>query len=231
MFEVRAKVGDDISGNIATYNFEISKPWYFSNVFIALYILLMLISSISVHKAYKRYYHKRQQILIEQNKGELALAKAKNEKEIIKIKNEQLKEDFKSKSNELAASTLSIIKKNELLYKVKDQLTSAVENKDTIRPIINIIEQSLKQNDDWEMFKEAFDNADRKFLKNLKKAHPNLSPNDIKLCAYLRLNLSSKEIAPLLNISARSIEIKRYRLRKKMDLPHDENLVNYILNL
>ena len=185
----------------------------------------------AVHRTYRRYYHKRQHTLIEQNKHEIALAKAQNEKEIVKIKNEQLKEEFKSKSNELAASTLSIIKKNELLVKVKEQLLASVADKKTIKPIIDVIEKSLKQNDDWEMFKEAFDNADRKFLKNLKKAHPNLSPNDIKLCAYLRLNLSSKEIAPLLNISARSIEIKRYRLRKKMDLSHDDNLVNYILTL
>ena len=230
-FHVRARMGDDLSSNIATYSFKISRPWYLSYGMIILYLIALLIASVAVHKAYKRHYQKRQEKLIEKNKREMALAKAQNEKEIVKIKNEQLKEDFKSKSNELAASTLSIIKKNELLDKVKDQLIAAIEDKDTIKPIVNIIEKSLKQNDDWEMFKEAFDNADRKFLKNLKKAHPNLSPNDIKLCAYLRLNLSSKEIAPLLSISARSIEIKRYRLRKKMNLSHDENLVNYILTL
>ena len=51
-------------------------------------------------------------------------------------------------------------------------------------------------------------------LSKLKEAHPSLTKNDLKLCAYLRLNLSSKEIAPLLNISVHSVEIKRYRLRK-----------------
>ncbi|MGB5237689.1 MAG: LuxR C-terminal-related transcriptional regulator, partial [Flavobacteriaceae bacterium] len=80
-------------------------------------------------------------------------------------------------------------------------------------------------------FKEAFNNTDREFLKKLEKTHPNLSPNDIRLCAYLRLNLVTKEIAQLLNISPRSVEIKRYRLRKKMNLTHEENLVNYILKL
>ena len=68
------------------------------------------------------------------------------------------------------------------------------------------------------MFKEAFNNADKDFIKKLKSIHPNLTPNDLRLCAYLRLNLSSKEIAPLLNISPRSVEVKRYRLRKKMEL-------------
>ncbi|AWX43528.1 hypothetical protein HME9304_00517 [Flagellimonas maritima] len=230
-FKVRSRIGTKISKNIATYSFEIARPWYFSNLMLVIYILGILSSSILVHNLYKRHYHKRQQKLILKNKREMDLARVQNEKEIIKIKNEQLKEEFKSKSNELAASTLSIIKKNELLSKVKEQLLANVEKKESVRAIINIIDKSLNQNDDWELFKEAFNNADRKFLKKLKKAHPNLSPNDIKLCAYLRLNLSSKEIAPLLNISARSVEIKRYRLRKKMDLTHDENLVNYILKL
>ena len=81
------------------------------------------------------------------------------------------------------------------------------------------------------MFREAFDNADSEFFKKLKDLYPELSPNDLKLCAYLRLNLSSKEIAPLINISPRSVEIKRYRLRKKMNLASNENLTNYIISL
>jgi DNA-binding CsgD family transcriptional regulator len=63
----------------------------------------------------------------------------------------------------------------------------------------------------------------------MKIAHSSLTPNDLRLCAYLRLNLSSKEVAPLLNISVRSVEIKRYRLRKKMELSHEQGLVEYIL--
>ncbi len=230
-FQVKGKIGNTQSENTASYSFEVAKPWYLSTLMISLYALGAILGSIMIHYSYRRHYHKRQQKLIERNKREMELAKAQNEKEIIKIKNEQLKKDFKNKSSELAASTLSIIRKNELLSKAKEQLLSYAEDKDSVKPIINIIDKSLNRNDDWELFKEAFNNADRKFLKKLKKAHPNLSPNDIRLCAYLRLNLSSKEIAPLFNISARSVEIKRYRLRKKMNLSHDANLVNYILKL
>ncbi|NAY92400.1 LuxR family transcriptional regulator [Muricauda sp. JGD-17] len=230
-FRVKAKIGDTISNNIATYSFKINRPWYLSNVFLALYVIGFVLGALLMHQAYRRHYHKKQRVLIEQNKKEMELARAQNEKEIVKIKNEQLQQEFKSKSNELAASTLSIIRKNELLSKVKEQLVSNVEDKESIKPIIRVIDKNLTQNDDWEMFKEAFNNADRKFLKKLKKAHPNLSPNDVRLCAYLRLNLSSKEIAPLLNISVRSVEIKRYRLRKKMELAHEDNLVDYILKL
>ncbi len=230
-FRVKAKIGDTVSSNIASYTFEIRRPWYLSNVLLVLYGIAFVLLSISIHQTYRRYYHKKQEMLIKRNKHEMELAKAQNEREIVKLKNAQLQEEFKSKSNELAASTLSIIRKNELLSKVKEELMSNVEDKDTIKPIIKIINKNITQNDDWEMFKTAFNNADRKFLKKLKKAHPSLSPNDVRLCAYLRLNLSSKEIAPLLNISVRSVEIKRYRLRKKMNLAHEDNLVDYIIKL
>ncbi len=230
-FNVRSRIGNKLSGNVAAYSFIIARPWYLTKVMLGLYLLFAILAGFAIHNAYKRHYRKRQQKLIERNEREMALAKAQNDKEIIKIKNEQLQEEFKSKSNELAASTMSIIKKNELLSKVKEQLVASVDDKASVKPIIHIIDKNLNQNDDWELFKEAFNNADRKFLKKLKKEHPNLSPNDIRLCAYLRLNLSSKEIAPMFNISPRSVEIKRYRLRKKMNLSHDDNLTNYILSL
>ncbi|MEM9075463.1 MAG: triple tyrosine motif-containing protein [Bacteroidota bacterium] len=228
-FKVRSRVGDTVSTNVASYSFTIDRPWYFSNIMFALYLLGAVLMIIAVHSIYKGYYNSRQNKLIEENRREMELTKAQSEKEIVQLKNEQLKKEFQNKSNELAASTMSIIKKNELLSKAKEQLIANVEEKESVKPIIDIIDRNLNQNDDWELFKEAFNNADRKFLKKLKKVHPNLSPNDIRLCAYLRLNLSSKEIAPLLNISARSVEIKRYRLRKKMGLEHDANLVDYIL--
>ncbi|MBL0682233.1 LuxR family transcriptional regulator [Aquimarina mytili] len=229
-FNVRAKIGNDISANTASYSFSIAKPWYISNIMLSIYALAIILFSIFMHTMYKRYYNKEQQKLIDKNKHELEFAKVQNEKEIIRIKNEQLKQEFKSKSKELAASTIDIAKKNELLTQIKNHLTK-VPDQNSVKPVIGIIDKNINHADNWEFFKEAFNNVDRKFLKKLKKTHPDLSPNDLKLCAYLRLNLSSKEIAPLFNISARSVEIKRYRLRKKLNLQHEENLVNYILQL
>lgn len=230
-FKVRAKLGDRLSSNIATYSFSIARPWYLSNMMLLVYFFAILLISLIIHNTYRLYYRKKQRKIQDANDKELEVLKLQNDKEIIRIKNEQLKTDFKNKSNELAASTMSIIKKNQLLSQVKDQLISAKDNTDSVKEIITIIDRSLKQNDDWELFKEAFNNADRDFLKKLEQTHPNLTPNDIRLCSYLRLNLSSKEMAELLNISPRSVEIKRYRLRKKLNLTHDENLVSYILRL
>lgn len=228
-FKVRSKIGNKVSNNIASYQFGIARPWLLSNTMLALYVFLTVIGLILIHHAYRYYYRKKQKSLTEINKKEMDLFRLQSEKDIIKLKNDQLKKDFRNKNNELAASTMSIIKKNQLLNEVKKQLSSAQET-DT-KEIVRIIDRNLDQNDDWELFKEAFNNTDREFLKKLEKTHPNLSPNDIRLCAYLRLNLVTKEIAQLLNISPRSVEIKRYRLRKKMNLTHEENLVNYILKL
>jgi len=130
----------------------------------------------------------------------------------------------------LAASTMSIVKKNELLNAIKKELDSDTQENE-LKSVIKIIDKNLNPKKDWEFFREAFNNADKDFLKKIKELHPKLTPNDLKLCAYLRLNLSSKEIAPLLNISVRSVEIKRYRLRKKMELEHEESLVEYILSI
>ncbi|WP_216359340.1 helix-turn-helix and ligand-binding sensor domain-containing protein [Sediminicola luteus] len=230
-FELRAKIGNRVSTNTATMDFEIHPPWYAARIMFLIYGLMALVLARFIHQTYKGYYRKKQEQLIERNKRELDLIKAKNEKELIQMRNAKLREDFKGKSKELAASTLNMVRKNELLQKIRDELRSSNLTQEGIRSLLNIIETDLGRGDDWEMFKEAFDNVDREFLGKLQAKHPKLSPNDIRLCAYLRLNLSSKEIAPLFNISTRSVEIKRYRLRKKMQLDRDENLVKYIMDL
>ena len=212
-FLVRGRVGNMLSKNEASYSFEIKKPWYASNFMLVIYVISFVLFSIAMHMMYRRYYKKQQRRIIQENQKELKIAQIENEKEIIKIRNEKLRKDFKDKSKELASSIMSVVKKNELLTSIKNQIVS-VDN-GQLKAVIKLIDQNLKDNDDWEFFQEAFNNADSEFLQRLKKLHPNLSPNDLKLCAYLRLNLSSKEIAPLFNISVRSVEIKRYRLRKK----------------
>jgi DNA-binding CsgD family transcriptional regulator len=163
--------------------------------------------------------------------ADLELRDLAAQKEIMTLKNQQLQQDIEARNRELAISTMSMIKKNTTLNKLKSQLIKTRDSAESITPALNIIESALKNDEDWEFFEQAFNNADKKFFKRIKEKHPSLTPNDLRLCVYLRLNLSSKEIAPLLNISARSVEIKRYRLRKKLDLERDVNLSEYVINL
>jgi len=230
-FQVRSRIGDQLSSNTAEYAFVIGRPWYQKKMMWVIYALMMGLAGWLIHTRYRNYYRKKQNRLLEQNQRELDLARARNEQEIVKLKNDQLRKDFKEKSNELAASTMSLIKKNEILNRIRKQIQDRFKETESAQSIIQVIDESLNQEDDWELFKAAFTHSDREFLNTLKIAHPELSPNDIRLCAYLRLNLTSKEIAPLFNISPRSVEIKRYRLRKKLGLERDKNLVNYLLTL
>ncbi|MGQ2983982.1 triple tyrosine motif-containing protein [Flavobacterium sp.] len=229
-FRVRAKTGNSTSFNTAEYTFTILKPWYATTIALLIYLVLAIIAAYLINRAYKNYYQRQKEKLIEENNRLLEIKELENEQELMKVRNQQLEQDFDNKNRELAASTMNLIKKNELLSMIKDDLKKSGEG-GNIKSVITTINKNINEDDTWDMFKEAFNNADKDFLKKIKKAHPLLTPNDLRLCAYLRLNLSSKEIAPLLNISVRSVEIKRYRLRKKMELQHELGLVEYILSV
>ncbi|WP_047417380.1 triple tyrosine motif-containing protein [Cellulophaga sp. Hel_I_12] len=216
-FEVRAKIGNQISKNTLNYNFMISRPWYFSNLVLTFYFVVLTFIGFMTHKAYKRYYRKQ-----------LKHEQLENEQTIMQIKNEKLNQAIESKNRELAISTMSIIKKNEVLNSIKKELKKNSKSMEVESAIV-LIDRNLNNSKDWQFFEKAFNNADKDFLEKIKIAHPELTPNDLRFCAYLRLNLSSKEIAPLLNISTKSVETKRYRLRKRLNLEHDDGLVEYIL--
>lgn len=217
-FEVRALIGNEPSENLETYYFTINRPWYLSNLAIILYTLLLVFLGFVTHKTYKRYYSKK-----------MKHEQLENEQTIMKIKNEKLNQEIESKNRELAISTMSIIKKNEVLNSIKKELRKDKPSEEN-RSALKLIDKNLNTTKDWQFFEQAFNNADKDFLDKIKQAHPDLTPNDLRFCAYLRLNLSSKEIAPLLNISTKSVETKRYRLRKRLKLEHNDGLVEYILN-
>ncbi len=233
VFNVRAKVANSITDNVATYKFEINKPWYANNFAMLIYLILLIILAFYIHKFYTIYHEKRHQKIIAENNILLELKELENEQQIMKIKNEQLAQDVDKKNKELAVTNMNLIKKTELLNIIKADLKNSTDSSTnrSIKSVISTINKNVKEENTWNIFKEAFDSADNNFLKKVKENHPTLTPNDLRLCAYLRLNLSSKEIAPLLNISVRSIEIKRYRLRKKMNLPHETGLVEYLLSI
>jgi AraC family chitin signaling transcriptional activator len=228
-FKVRALVNGGLSNNISEFKFSIEKPWFLSNFAVVIYVFLFLLLIFTWYLLSKRYYNIKQGKLLLNAQKELELKELESSQKIIKLNNEKLRNDIDSKNRELATSTMSIIKKNEFLNSIKNELLDGTEK--NVSKVVRIIDKNLNNTDDWKMFQEAFNNADKKFLDKVKEKHSDLTPNDLRLCAYLRLNLSSKEIAPLLNISPRSVEVKRYRLRKKMNLEHNANLTNYILEI
>ena len=229
-FKIRAKIGNLYSSNSDSFLFTVERPWYFSNFMIANYFLVFLIIFFLFNKSYEKYYRDKEQKIIRINQNKLELVEVERKQALMAVENNKLQNDIESKNRELAISTMSMIKKNQFLSKIKSDLKKS-ESGDKIFSVIKMIDRNLNNKDDWKFFEEAFNNADKDFLKKVKSSHPSLTNNDLRLCAYLRLNLSSKDIAPLLNISLSSVEIKRYRLRKKMQLTHNEGLTDHLLSL
>ncbi len=205
---------------------EILPPWYLTSYARTGYVLVFLLTVFGLQMWGIKRTRKKERRRLE-----------KREQELIKLRNEKLRNELEHKSKELANSTISIIKKNEFLLKLKqtlskqkDQLGSRYPDKYFMH-LIKKIEENISNQDDWRLFETNFERAHEKFLHTIKEQFPDLTPRDLRLCAFLRMNLTSKEIAPLLGISVRGVENHRYRLRKKMGLEHDDNLIDMILTL
>ena len=230
-FLAKSRIGKENISNIASFRFTIGRPFYLSYLMIIVYIIILILSGTFIHLLYKRNYKKKRLKLQKNAERKLELKELESQKEIMKVNNDKLRLDVENKNRELAISTMSLVKKNEFLSQIKSDLKPLQSQNKIVKKVLKIINNNLNNTDDWKFFEEAFNNADKDFFKKLKDKHADLTPNELKLCAYLRLNLTSKEIAPLFNISTKSVEIKRYRLRKKMDLSRNESLTNYILSL
>lgn len=158
------------------------------------------------------------------------------EKEIIHLKNEALSNEMNHKNKELANSTLNLVHKNKILTDIKDQFSELYKEKDEaerkhqISQLIRKINKEIKNEQYQEVFNDYFDEVHTDFVKRFKEEYPQLTPRDLRLSAYLRMNLSSKEIAPLMNISVRGLEISRYRLRKKLNIENSVNLTDFIMS-
>jgi DNA-binding CsgD family transcriptional regulator len=224
------------------YTFSINPPWgrttlaYF--IYAIGFILLVLLVFIVVRKRIERSKKLEKQRQLEkfrEREEKMQREALEAEKEIIRLRNEKLREEMVMKDKELANSTLDMIQKNKLFTRIKNDLKTISQQsgnpelKDKIAHLTKKINKELDTEKQWEVFESHFESVHEAFLKRLKTNFPDLSPRELKLCAYLRLNISSKEIAVLMNISTRGVEISRYRLRKKLHLSRNENLTEFIL--
>jgi len=140
-----------------------------------------------------------------------------------KTRNEQLQQKLEANQRELASSTMYIVQKNEMLVKLKDQIKELKkqypDNKHKgLQDIESTVQNSLHLEDGWEKFKLHFEQVHPDFFEELKAKHPTLTKNEIRLCAYFHINLSTKEIASLLNIDPASVRRAKTRLYKKMGI-------------
>lgn len=180
---------------------------------------------------------KRKQIL---NERKMQIEMAQRKAEVAEMKNEQLQTELKHKSSELASSTMNLIHHNDILQRLDENmvdLAESVRREDKkavvtgkISTIRNDLQSCLNNDEGWDKFEENFNLVYDDFMKKLTERYTTLKMSDRKLCAYLRMGLNSKDMASLLNMSVRSIETARYRLRKKLQLEAGENLTEFIQN-
>lgn len=223
--------------------FEILPPWYLTTKAKILAIVLLICLIIGTERLI-RFRIKRVRQKIEKHQAEVQFREEQKLKEedliqqtdTIKEKNVLLKADNLSKSRELANTTMDIIKKNQFLTDLKDDMVKMKKfsemNKvvtQDIKNVIRKIDRDIDNEENWKVFEDYFDRVHEKFLKGMKEKHPSLTAKDLRISAYLRMNLSTKEMAPLLNISVRGVEISRYRLRKKLGLDRNDNLNEFLL--
>lgn len=239
-FFVKARNNPGVASPVSSYSFVILPPWYQTWWAFAAYVLLAMTGTYLAYRWQKKKFI-IQQMQYEEKQKRLRnlhqLELEKNEKEIVKLRNEKLEAEINHKNKEMAAATMHIVKKGELITKVKDELQKLTKNTedqgtlDAIKKMIKALGEDETMDADWEHFAMHFDKVHNDFFITLKKQHRNLTPNELKLCAYLRMNLCTKEMARLMNISVRGVEISRYRLRKKLQIHTETNLTTYLLDL
>jgi DNA-binding CsgD family transcriptional regulator len=239
-FELKTRNSQLKESEITTYQFKILPPWYLSTVAYLLYFILFG-TGIYYYLNWQKKKTQLQQIKHEEEQKKQQylhqLEIEKTENELVALRNEKLNTEIDFKNAELATSAMHLVQKGELLTKLKADLNHLAKGLDNekavaeIKKMIKVLGEDDKMDNDWEHFAQHFDKVHSDFVTTLKEKHPTITPNEIKLSAYLRMNLSTKEIAQLMNISVRGIEISRYRLRKKIELPTEVSLFEYFINM
>ncbi|MFB9863774.1 triple tyrosine motif-containing protein [Rufibacter immobilis] len=242
VFHVRAR---NIYGTISEakhFEFVVNPPFYRSKWAYTIYTLLgFLLLGAAFYQVDKRFKTEKRRILLDkerklgQKEIEIRQITNQSEQEIDRLRGEKFQAELDHKNRELTYSTIHLINKNELLNNVKLELQEILKNGGSIAPqeelkkIIRSIDHNITSEADWKQFELHFNHVHGDFIHRLQDRFPNLTPQEIKLSTYLRLNLTTKDIAQLLNISVRGVEISRYRLRKRLCLDRSENLTDFML--
>lgn len=225
-FQVRTVDAMGRESAVTSYYFTIKTPWFLTFWALSFYTFLILLFFYGIWLLLLRRW--RNAHIRKIRKREIAR---------LRLQNKELKDVVESKDAELFTLTSFIVGKNELILNMKDLVLDFYEKKDIkgmlplTQQIQALLNQSLDTEDDWKMFLVKFEEKHSTFFKNLKAKFPELTNNDLRLCACLKLNMDTKEIASLLSVSIRSVENNRYRLRKKLALEPSQNLNEYLISI
>jgi ligand-binding sensor domain-containing protein len=228
---------------VSSYTFTILPPWYRTTLAYCLYVIAFIGLNYLFFKWLRILFLRQQERHREEQKRLQYLHQLeldKSEKEIVKLRNEKLEAEIGYKNKELASAAMHLVQKGELLGNVREELVrlkkgtrlgGAPGSTEEFKKMLRILDEENRMDKDWEQFAMHFDDVHNDFLRIIKGIFPKLSTHELKLSAYLRMNLSSKEIAQLENISVRGVEISRYRLRKKLKIPTEISIYDFLIAL
>lgn len=219
-----------------TISFEIQTPFYKTVGAKILYALFLLL--IAAYIAWRIYRHVQA--------GKQRIAQEKNEEihqqqiRILQLENEKAQYDLRNKSRELSNALLNETNRKEWnqeiiteIRRIVDCLNDnrIVEAKGRMQNLQSRLSRNGESHVDWKRFEENFDLVNDRFIEHLQQRYPWMSKQERKLCVYIKMGLITKEIAPLMNISVRGVEMMRYRIRAKMGLDSQTNLKQFFNNL
>ncbi|WP_435625558.1 tetratricopeptide repeat protein [Flagellimonas sp.] len=200
------------------------------NVSLSLGLVFLSVIAILMLK-HQKQREKREVELLKSNE-KLTQAELEN----AQLRQGELEQKLEFKNKELTSYTLNFAQKNELFNELLERITSLQsatpsQQSKILADLRKKIRSHTNVDRDWEDFKRHFEEVHTSFYTLLKDKHPDLSSNDLKICSLVRLNLSIKETASIMGISPESAKTARYRLRKKLDLPSETELFDYLLEL
>ncbi|MDR1556920.1 MAG: hypothetical protein LBS88_07830 [Tannerellaceae bacterium] len=234
-YDFKVFVEDERGNKIAilSYPFRIKPPLYWSVPAIMMYLLLFGFSLYLIISRYIRREVIRKNRLIKEQHQQQEQQIKEQEQLIIKLKNEKLENELIFKSKELTNAALTLIRYDDFFNKLKaeiqKQMQSGTYSKKYFEKLIHLIDKNQTREDGWEVFLANLDLVHENFFHKLKEDYPELTPGDLRICALLRLNIPTKDIARMQNLSIRGIEAARYRLRKKLNLPEGKSLVEFLI--
>lgn len=248
-FEVKAYCAD---GEVYSdsFDFQVLPPWYHTVwAFMGYAVILACLVVIFLRIENRRVERKKAVVVREKDEQmlerqtEFEQKTESQHRQIVELEKEKLQSELIHKSQELANLLMNFAHKNEVLIDIKEKLqkiatklpphsdSNTTEARQMLVALKGTIDTGIKSDNLFKRIEDEFDIIHNGFIKKLKTAYPDLSNNELLMCAYVRMNMSSKEISTLLNMSVRGVETMRYRIRRKFNLDRESSLnefFNYI---
>jgi tetratricopeptide (TPR) repeat protein len=201
---------------------------YVATIFVIVLIFVIVVFMVMMKRKKDRQIQQQKEILLRKEKQ---LADAELEKS--KIKEKELQQSVLYKTKQLSTHALHMMQRNSMLQDIQQSIKELSKKADIdaqpgFKRINLMIAQSLRSQKDWDVFKLYFAEVNRTFYRRLNEINPNLTTNDQRLCALVKLNMTSKEMASVLNVAPNSIKSSRYRLKKKLGLSADADMEEFI---